>query len=99
MNYKQYLTNPIENSMFISPVTEAEIINIVSGPSSRQSHGHDEINIILIKSIISVIVKPLCIIFNNSFLTRQIPSFLKIARITPIYKSGDKDNMINFNPI
>ena len=26
MNYKQYLTKPIENSMFINLVTEAEII-------------------------------------------------------------------------
>ena len=62
MNYKQYLNNPIENSMFISLVTEAEIINIVSGLPSKQSHEHDEINIILIKSVINVIVKPLCIL-------------------------------------
>ena len=27
MNYKQYLINPIENSMFISPAKEAEIIH------------------------------------------------------------------------
>ena len=61
--------------MFISPVTEAEIINTVSGLPSKQSHGHDEINVILIKSKINVIVKPLCIIFNKSFLTRQFPLF------------------------
>ena len=90
MNYKQCLTNPIENSMFISPVTEAEIINIMSGLPSKQSHEHDEINIILIKSIINVIVKPLCIILNKSFLTKQFPSFLKIARITPIKNLGIK---------
>ena len=90
MNYKQYLTNPIENSMFISPVTEAEIFNIVSGLPSNQYHGDDEINIIHIKSIINVIVESLCIIFNKSFLTGQFLSFLKIARITPIYKFGIK---------
>ena len=85
--------------MFICPVTKAEIINIVSGQPSKQSHGHNKINILLIKSIINVIVKPLCIIFNKSFLTGQFPSFLKIARMTPIYKCGDKDNMINYRPI
>ena len=57
MNYNQYLSCPNENSMFISSVTEAEIINIVLGLPSKQSREHDEITI-LIKSIINVIFKP-----------------------------------------
>ena len=52
--------------MFISPVTEAKIINIVSCLPSKQSHGLDEINIILIKFIINVTVKSLFIILNKS---------------------------------
>ena len=53
--------------MFISSITEAEIINIVSGLPSKQSHGLGEINITLIKSIVNAIVNPLCIIFNKAF--------------------------------
>ena len=63
MNYKQYLTKPIKNNVFKS-WTESEIINIVSWLPSKQSYGHNEINIILIKSIINIIVKLLYIIFN-----------------------------------
>ena len=75
------MTNPIEKSMFLTPITESEIISIVTALSPKKSCGHDNISISLIK---------LCSIFNKSFLTGQFPSYLKIARIIPIYKSGEK---------
>ena len=85
--------------MFLTPITESEIISIVTALPPKKSCGHDNISILLIKSVINTIAKLLCAIFNKSFLTGQFPSYLKIARISPIYKSGEKNNMINYRPI
>ena len=41
----------------------------------------------------------MCAIFNKSFLTGLFPSYQKIARIITIYKSGEKNNTINYRPI
>ena len=38
-------------------------------------------------------------LINYSFLNGSFPDFLKIASVTPIYKSGDKTNVCNYRPI
>jgi len=46
-----------------------------------------------------VITKPLCYIINLSLQTGLFPSDLKAARVTPIFKSGQKDSFDNYRPI
>ena len=99
LNYRKYLTNPIEKSIFLTHFIESEIIGVVTALPPKKSCGHDNISILLIKSVINTIAKPLCAIFNQSFLTGQFPSYLKIARIIPIYKSGEKIIRVNYRPI
>ena len=41
----------------------------------------------------------LCKIFNMSLVQGYFPDDLKAARVTPIYKNGDKDNLCNYRPI
>jgi hypothetical protein len=38
-------------------------------------------------------------IFNLSLCTGNFPSKLKLARVTPLYKSGDIADMNNYRPI
>ena len=53
----------------------------------------------MIKCIIKEISKPLCHIFNLSLSTGIFPDKLKIARVTPVFKSGDKCELSNYRPI
>ena len=53
----------------------------------------------IIKHVISNIAKPLCYIGNKSFLDRTFPDKMKIAKVIPIYKSGDKNLICNHRPI
>ena len=53
----------------------------------------------VVKQISTYIVKPLTYIFNQSFLTGIIPSQLKIALITPIFKAKNKEKFSNYRPI
>ena len=58
-----------------------------------------EINIRVIKHIIFAIVEPLCTIFNQSLSTGAVPEDMKVARITPIHKKGNTDDLNNYRPV
>ena len=51
------------------------------------------------KNSIDLISKPLCEILNSSIDNGIIPDQLKIARIVPIFKSGDNSLFSNYRPI
>jgi hypothetical protein len=85
--------------MFLWPINETELINIVTCMPAKLSCGFDEIPIKVIKSIINSISIPLTKIFNKSFLTGSFPNLLKIAKVCPIYKQGDKNELKNYRPI
>jgi len=52
-----------------------------------------------IKKIFSVIERPLLFIFSKSLSTGKVPDKLKVAKISPIFKNGDKLNVTNYRPI
>ena len=86
-------------TLFLNPVTENEIINIISSLKNTKSKGHDGISSNLLKLIHKEISKPLAHVINLSFQTGKVPSLFKVAVVTPIYKSGDKRSIGNYRPI
>jgi hypothetical protein len=53
----------------------------------------------LLKKVAPVILSPLKHIFRRSFETGIVPSKLKIAKVIPIFKSGDASDVNNYRPI
>ena len=53
----------------------------------------------LVKAVADEIADPLCYLFNLSFLTGVVPNALKIAKVIPIYKKGEKSSIENYRPI
>ena len=88
-NYGVHLTNHNENSIFLNSVTKTEICNIVCKFKNNKSAGTNGIKPGLIKSVITYISDPLCQIFNLSLSNGVFPNKLKVAKVTPIFKSGD----------
>ena len=58
--------------------------------SEKKACGDDDIPMSLIKPIAHLIVKPLTYILNMSIKQNSVPEELKVSRITPIFKGGDK---------
>src|SRR6218665_1367829 len=52
-----------------------------------------------VRSLFSLVATPLSWIFNSSFNLGLIPDSLKIAKITPIFKSCTKDLISSYRPI
>ena len=66
---------------------------------SNKSPGIDKISVNMIKEVYCVIKSVLLHIFNLSFEKGTFPDALKIAKVTPVFKSGDKLEVGNFRPI
>lgn len=87
------------NTMFLHPVTEEEVFNAIKNLKNTSSVGDDEIPTKLIKSIASHITGPLSHIINITFQTGTFPKRLKEAKIIPVFKKGEKNNINNYRPI
>ncbi|XP_065668048.1 uncharacterized protein LOC136088287 [Hydra vulgaris] len=66
---------------------------------TNESAGFDKINVNVVKAVFNIIESSLFHIFNLSFKRGIVSEKLKIARITPIFKSGDNSNISNYRPI
>ena len=53
----------------------------------------------LVKLVIPCILKPLKHIFNNSLQKGGFPDSMKIARVIPIFKTGDAQEFSNYRPV
>jgi len=85
--------------MFVAPVTTAELERVIASLNKNASAGYDEIPMLVIKQCMGYIIKPLVHIFNVSFQSGIFPDQMKRAKIKPLFKKGDKQNMQNCRPI
>ena len=87
------------NSMFINPVNEAEVIRIIKLCKPTYSMDYDDISMWVILRIAPQVVKPLVHIINLSFSTGIFTSEMKMAKVKPLFKNGNKSDFSNYRPI
>ena len=85
--------------MYIHPVTEQEVLDIASGCKSKTSYGHEEISMETIKHVLKQIVAPLTHVFNRSLICGSFPNDMKLAKIIPVFQSGDRFKFSNYRTI
>ena len=93
-----YLTDAVGDTLFLKPVTKAEIINLVNNTKSKKSKDHDDIDMCLVKTLIPYLVIPLEHIFNISLQAGVFPDGMKIARVIPLFKNGNINDFTNYRP-
>ena len=65
----------------------------------NKAPGHDGLDVNNITSVYELVKKPLLKIFNESVNLGIFPEDVKIAKVTPIFKSGKKGSLTNYRPI
>jgi len=98
-DHTSYLLNPSVNSMAWVETDAKEIESIVNKLPNKQSAGHDSLPVHIIKLSVDKISKPLSWFINSSFATGCVPDNLKIAKICPVFKSGDAEAITNYRLI
>ena len=97
-HYLNNIKSPI-SSLYFSPTDTDEVISICKSLKSSASSGFDEIKPDIVKSVGDIIAPSLVHIFNLSLSSGVVPDKLKIAKVIPVFKSGENDSFSNYRPI
>ncbi len=81
-----------------SPTVNA-VFKKLQAINERKAAGLDKIPCKLLKIAAEVIAPSLTQIFDKTIRTNIFPDDWKLARVTPIFKKGKKDDMDNYRPI
>jgi len=85
--------------MFCSPVTPDEIVKIIQRLTNNKAPGRDGISSKILKVICKSIAPLLSHIFDLSLITGEVSELLKIAKVIPIFKKGERNQPGNYRPI
>ena len=83
----------------LHPVSEEEVKQEIIKLKNKASKGLDDIDSLIIKEAIEVLIIPLTMVINSSIISCTFPKRWKEARISPIHKKGDKENASNYRPV
>ena len=86
------------HTFFCFPVTTTECETLIFG-SKNSGVDRDHIPVQFIKSLRNLISAPLTKLINTSLSSGIFPTSLKLARIVPVFKSNDRENVSNYRPI
>ncbi|RMC08902.1 hypothetical protein DUI87_13896 [Hirundo rustica rustica] len=64
-----------------------------------KSMGPDGIHPRVMRELADELAKPLSIIYQESWLTGEVPGDWKLANVTPVYKKGRKEDPGNYRPV
>ena len=112
--FNEYLVNAVEkspvfndlknfyycgSSIFLDPVNDEEVIKLIRSLNNSTSKDIDGFQVAPIKHVVDILAPCLTHIFNLCLGQAVFPSKMQIARITVLFKKGDKNDMGNYRPI
>lgn len=89
----------VTNSFSFSTVSIQEIEKIIDDLSPKKSSGYDGISTELLKLLKPILLPCIHNIINQCIEQSLFPDSLKIAKVVPLYKGGDKHYCMNYRPI
>ena len=95
-SFYSYLNKPCEKSIFLEDCTTDELTHIIKEFKNGKA---SDIPIVLIKKSAAIISPCLAPLYNGCMSSGNFPDILKIGKITPIFKKGDRENIENYRPI
>ena len=84
--------------MFVCPVDDNEVFNMLNKLDKSKSSGPNSIPTNLLKNHAHAFVLPLKLAINQSFVEGKFPDLLKIAKVCPVFKKGEKNLRENYRP-
>lgn len=89
---------PTPQSFYLFPTSPNECSSLIYGLKNK-GNGIDTVSVRVLKCVRDVLAIPVSMLVNLSFSLGVFPSSLKVATITPVFKSGDSQNVTNYRPI
>ena len=93
------LTPKVAQNFVLQKVSTNFVLKELSKLKVTKASGPDGITARLLKDAAPVIAKPITYLVNLNISTGLIPAEWKDARVTPIFKSGARNDVNNYRPI
>ena len=90
-NFETYVQKAKSEFTIIQPATITDVFQMLSGLSNNKANGIDKISCKIIKIAAPAIADSLTYIFNQAITQSTFPDQWKVARITPLYKGGQRN--------
>ena len=99
MSFDNYLKKSNETEFSFSQITEKQVETVIDNLSNKQSCGVDGISTNLLKKCKNPLIPALTLIINQTLTSGIFPEKLKVAKVVPLFKNGDKTILSNYRPI
>jgi pyruvate-formate lyase len=83
----------------LGPITQGEVSNIIKGLNNKSAIGPDDVSAKLLKKYEEKLSSIVANHINASLTRGQFPDTMKRAKVTPIFKAGDRPNVCNYRLI
>ena len=90
------LSGSLYSSFNLSPVTETEVVAAMAALPNKISAGDDGIPCFVVRDCRFALARPITNIINRAIESSSFPAQWKIARVTPVFKKGDRSNLYNY---
>ena len=94
--FNDYLKDRNASAIVLTPISSDEIQDIIAKLNNYKAN---DISPLLLKPLSYKFSYSLRYLFNSCMLAGVFPNELKIAKVTPLYKSGNSNCMSNYRPI
>ena len=95
---EDYLTKHSASFQFKN-ISPSKVLKLLSSVKIAKATGLDKISNKILKLAAPVIYKSLTDLFNFSIASGEFPSDWKVAKVCPLFKSGEKCDANNYRPI
>ena len=98
-NFRDYLHNKINETFFLAPIHEAEVLRELTKLDISKTAGPDSFTPRLANIVAQFIYRPLTVLYNKAIEEATFPSGLKLAKVIALYKKGSRFLPENYRPI
>ncbi|KFP65327.1 hypothetical protein N322_00874, partial [Cariama cristata] len=81
------------------PIQEEAVSDLLLHLDMNKSMGLGGIHSRILKELADELAKPISIIYQQSWLTGEVPDDWRLANVTPFYKMGRKEDLGNYRPV
>ena len=94
--FSEFLKDPNTSTIFLEPISNSEVEDIIAKLSNYKAN---DISPLLLKPLREKFSYALTYLFNSCMLAGVFPNELKLAKVIPLYKSGNRNCTSNYRPI
>ena len=94
----EYYLNPTNKTFSLNSCSTSEVQKLLENLEVKKATGLDNLPPKLLKLAARILAPSLTFIFNQSLSSGTVPLEWKLARVTPIFKTGKRQDVNNYRP-